>query len=199
MGKLHHFQGVEVRRDESSMHLTQTKYIQDLLKMFDFEHLKPCATPMFVGKYISKDEGKRMADPSLYRSAIGGLQNLPHTRPDISFPVNKLSQFLQNPSYLHWKAVKRVFRYLKSTIEQLLWIQRNDRISITGFADADWASCPDDGKSTTGYCIYLGDTLVAWSSKKQQEITWIESLLKEIGLCHISSLPYGVTTSVLVP
>lgn len=183
------------------MRLTQIKYIKELLQRFNFEHLKPCATPMTIGKCISKNEGEKLANPFLYRSAIGGLQYLGHTRPDISFAVNKLSQFLQTPSDTHWKAIKRIFRYLKGTIEQGLWIQRSDRMDITGFADADWASCPDDRRSTAGYCVYLGDTLVAWSSKKQQvvarssaeseyralaqasaEITWVESLLKEIKL-----------------
>lgn len=206
MGELHHFLGVEVKMNESRLHLTQTKYIRDLLKRFNLEHLKPCAIPMTVGKYISKDDGEKMLDFSLYRSAIGGLQYLSHTRPDISFAVNKLSQFLQAPSDIHWKAVKRIFRYLKGTIKQGIWIQRTDRIDVTGFADADWASCPDDRRSTAGYCVYLGDTLVSWSSKKQQfvarsstkseyralahvsaKITWIESLLKEINLQPASS------------
>ncbi|XP_022874172.1 uncharacterized protein LOC111392999 [Olea europaea var. sylvestris] len=122
------------------------------------------------GKNISRSKGEKMADPSLYRSAIGGLQYLAHTRPDITFDVNKMSQFLQTPSDVHWKAVKRIFRYLKGTIEHGLWIQRSYKMSIIGFADADWASCPDDRRSTVGYCVYLGDTLVAWSSKKQHVV-----------------------------
>lgn len=113
MGELYQFLGIEVRRDESGMHLTQIKYIKDLLKIFNLEHLKPCSTPMTVGKYISKNEGEKMADPSLYRNAIGRLQYLTHTRPDISFAMNKLSQFLQTPLDVHWKTVKFFFRYLR--------------------------------------------------------------------------------------
>ncbi|XP_022880712.1 uncharacterized protein LOC111397981 [Olea europaea var. sylvestris] len=173
--------GIELRRYESGMHLTQVKYIKDLLKRFNFEHLKPCATPMKVGKYISKNKGEKMVYSFLYRSAIGGLQYLGHTRPDISFAVNKLSVNF-------YKLFQRL-------------IGMSDIMDITGFADADWASCLDDRSSTVGYCVYLGDTLVAWSSKKQQvvgrssaeseyralaqafaEITWVESLLKEIKL-----------------
>ncbi|XP_022865509.1 uncharacterized protein LOC111385358, partial [Olea europaea var. sylvestris] len=158
-------------------------------------------------KCISKNEREPIEDPSLYRNAIGGLQYLAHTRPDITFVVNKMSQFLQTPSDLHWKAVKRIFEYLKGTTEQGIWIQRSDNIDITGFSDAGWASCPDDRRSTVGYCVYLEETLIAWSSKKQQvvarssteseyralaqataEITWIESSLKEIKL-HSTSPP----------
>ncbi|XP_022871554.1 uncharacterized protein LOC111390708 [Olea europaea var. sylvestris] len=167
IGELHQFLGIEVRRDEFGIHLSQVKYITDLLKRFNFEHLKSCTTPMTLGKYISKNEVEKMTDSSLYRSAVGGLQYLAHIRLDISFAMNKLSQFLQTPSDVHWKLVKRVFRYLKGTIDHGLWIQRSDRISITAFANADWALCPDDRRSTAEYCVYLGDTLVVWSSKKQ--------------------------------
>lgn len=124
-----------------------------------------------------------------------------HTRPDIAFSVNKLSQFLQSPTETHWNALKRVFRYLQSSRNHGLDIQKSESLSITAFADADWASCPDDRRSTAGYCVYLGDSLMSWCSKKQHvvaqssteaeyralahcasEITWILSLLKEVGI-----------------
>lgn len=113
IGELHQFLGIEVSRFETGVHPTQIKYTKDLLKRFNFENLKPCSIPMTVDKYISKNEGKKMVNPSLYRSAIRGLQHLAHTKPDITFDVNKMSQFLQAPSNVHWKAIKRIFIYLK--------------------------------------------------------------------------------------
>lgn len=83
------------------MHLTQIKYTKDLLKRFSFENLKPHAISMTAGKYISKNEGEKMVNPSLYRSAIGRLQDLEHTRPDIAFAMNKMSQCLHVPSDIH--------------------------------------------------------------------------------------------------
>ncbi|KAL5546517.1 hypothetical protein UlMin_006204 [Ulmus minor] len=147
-----------------------------------------------------------MKNPSLYRSAIGALQYLTHTRPDIAFVVNKLSQFLQEPTDTHWQSLKRVFRYLKGTIYHGLHIQHNEKLTLTGFSDADWASCPDDRRSVAGYWVYIGDTLISWSSKKQHvvarssteseyralaqvaaEIWWIHSLFSELGLSFAST------------
>lgn len=177
-----------------------------LLKKFGYESIKPSVTPMAAGKLISKTDGQAMKEPLLYRSAIGGLQYLTHTRPDIAFSVNRLSQFLQTPTDAHWKALKRVFRYLKGTLNHGLAICKNDNLNITSFADSDWASCPDDRRSTAGYCVYLGDNLVSWCSKKQQvvarssteaeyralahsasEITWIQSLLNELHLPQVTT------------
>ncbi|KAL5567292.1 hypothetical protein UlMin_030456 [Ulmus minor] len=110
LGDLHYFLGIEVYRDEIGMYLTQSKYIEDLLKKINLEHLKPCPTPMAVGKPISKLDGEPMSNPFVYRSAVGALQYLTNTRPDIAFAVNKLSQFMQKPSKVHWNAIKRVLR-----------------------------------------------------------------------------------------
>ncbi|CAA3030990.1 Hypothetical predicted protein [Olea europaea subsp. europaea] len=169
MGQLHHFLGIEMCWHESSIHLTQPRYIAELLKKFELQNVKPFPTPIITDKTISKIDGEAMQDPSIYRSAVG-LQYLSHTRPNITFTVNKLSQFLQSPTSTHWQALKRVLRYLKGTMNQGLWIQNNDNLTLNGYSDADWASCPDDRRSTTGYCIYLGDNLIAWSSKKQHVV-----------------------------
>ncbi|KAM6555018.1 hypothetical protein CsatB_015780 [Cannabis sativa] len=154
---------------------------------------------MTVGKALSIQDGTLMKNPTDYRSLIGALQYLTHTRPDISFSVNKLSQFLKAPTDVHWSAAKRILRYLKGTQDHGLHIKYSDRLTLTGYSDADWACCPDDRRSVAGYCVYFGDSLVSWSSKKQAvisrssteseyralaqvaaEITWIQSLLKEV-------------------
>jgi hypothetical protein len=69
---------------------------------------KPCPTPMTAGKSMSRHDGEPLDNPIMYRSVIGALQYLTHTRPDISFAVNNLSQFLQNPTAAHWNSVKRI-------------------------------------------------------------------------------------------
>lgn len=162
---------------------------------------------MSTGKSISLYDGKPMNNPSVYRSAIGALQYLTHTRPDIVFVVNKLSQFSTTPTDVHWLILKCVFRYLQGTVHFGLHIQCNETLNVTGFSDADWASCSDDRRSVGAYCVYLGDTLVSWSSKKQSvvarsstkaeyralanvaaKITWIQSLFKEIRVPCSSTL-----------
>ncbi|XP_062086862.1 uncharacterized mitochondrial protein AtMg00810-like [Humulus lupulus] len=152
-----------------------------------------------MGKNMSISDGLALDNPTVYRSLIGALQYLCYTQPDICFAVNKLSQFLKAPTTVHWGAAKRILRYLKGTVHNGLRIGCNERLMITGYSDADWACCVDDRRSVGGYCVYLGDTLISWSSKKQQvvsrssteseyralaqvvaKITWVESLLREI-------------------
>uniref|UniRef100_A0A803NSQ7 Uncharacterized protein n=1 Tax=Cannabis sativa TaxID=3483 RepID=A0A803NSQ7_CANSA len=199
LGPLHFFLGIEVYRDETGIYLTQTRYIEELLRRTNFTNLKICPTPATAGKPMSLSDGEPLNDPTAYRSIIGGLQYLSHTRPDISYAVNKLSQFLKAPTTTHWNGAKRVLRYLKGTMKHGLHIGCDSQLTLTGYSDADWACCPDDRRSVAGYCVYFGNTLVSWSSKKQNccvkidteseyralahvaaEISWVESLLKEL-------------------
>ncbi|XP_062100500.1 uncharacterized mitochondrial protein AtMg00810-like [Humulus lupulus] len=196
LGPLHYFLGVEVYRDHTGMYLNQTKYVEELLRKNSMLHLKPCPTPMTIGKMISISDGELLENPTIYRSLIGGLQYLTHTRPDLSFAVNKLSQFLKAPTTSHWNTAKRILRYVKGTPHHGLHIKHCDQLALTGYSDADWACCPDDRRSIAGYCIYLGDSLVSWSLKKQAivsrssieseyralaqvsaELSWIQALL----------------------
>lgn len=130
-----------------------------------------CVTPMVTHHAFSGSEGEPLNNPSLYRSVVDALQYLTYTRPDLSFTVNKLSQFLQAPTTTHWKALKRVFRYLQGTLQLGLHIMPNSLLHITGFSDADWATYLEDHKSTGGQCFFLGDSLISWSSRKQRVVS----------------------------
>ena len=105
MGDLHYYLGVEVHLTEQCIHLTQTKYILDLLEHVDLAHIKPCPTPTITGKQLSLYNGTPMENLTIYRTVLGSLQYLTHSRPDIAYIVNKLSQFLQNLTYVHWQAI----------------------------------------------------------------------------------------------
>lgn len=107
-----------------------------------------------------------MKNPTTYISAIGALQYLTNTRPDISFAVNRLSQHMQAPTTLHWQCVKRIFRYLKGTVDYCLHLKPSVDLDISGFSDADWATNTEDRKSVAGYCVFLGESLITWSSRK---------------------------------
>ena len=156
---------------------------------------------------LSAFEGDPLSDVTMYLSIVGALQYLSITRPDISFTVNKLSQFMHRPTDIHWQSVKRLLRYLKQTIHFGLRLYRSKFNTLQAFSNADWAGCRDDRRSTGGFCVFLGNNLISWGCKKQQtvarssteaeykalanasaEVKWLRALLFELGI-PISSSP----------
>lgn len=149
-------------------------------------------------------------DATLYRSIVGGLQYLILTRPHIAYAVYKLNQYLSAPTLQHWLACKKVLRYLQSTLTYGLHIQQDRNLEatgLTGYSDVDWACDTDDRKSIGAYCIYLGNNLISWSSKKQvivaksnteseyralsstsSELSWLQSLLSELNVVKLPTL-----------
>eukprot|EP00261_Vitis_vinifera_P039149 XP_019080392.1 PREDICTED: uncharacterized protein LOC109123852 [Vitis vinifera] len=120
---------------------------------------------------LRKEEGNLLVDPSLYRKLVGSLVYLTITRPDISFAVQQVSQFLQTPRHLHLAAVRRIIRYVQCTSTRGLFFPAGNSTRLAAYSDADWAGCADTHRSITGWCVFLGDALISWKSKKQDRVS----------------------------
>lgn len=205
---LDYFLGIEVKRvPNGSLLLTQSKYITDLLERAKMTEAKGISSPMIGGCKLSKEGADYFSDAKLHRSVVGALQYATITRPEISYAVNKVCQFMSRPLETHWTAVKRILRYLKGTTTRGLHLQpatSSFPLFVTGFSDADWASDPDDRRSTSGSCIFLGPNFISWRAKKQTvvarssteaeytaaEILWVQTLLHELQVILPPSIIY---------
>ena len=170
LGDLSYFLGIEVTRTSKGLHLMQKKYIIDLLTRTNMMDARPVSTPMAPTPKLSLTSGTPMDNPSEYRAVLGSLQYLAFTRPDLAFPVNRLSQFMQRPTDLHWQAVKRILRYLAGTSSHGILLRSDTPMKLHAYTDADWAGDADDYCSTNAYIVYLGGNPISWSSKKQKGV-----------------------------
>lgn len=165
---LHYFLGLEAHRTPQGLHLTQRRYILDLLTRCNMLDAKPVTTLMATSPKLSLNSGTPLSDPTTYRATVGSLQYLALTRPDISYAVNRLSQYMHIPTSEHWQAAKRLLRYLAGTSSHGIFFHRRNNNNLHTFSDADWAGDPDDYVSTQAYIVYLGKNPISWSSKKQK-------------------------------
>lgn len=147
LGALHYFLGIEVKQSSKGIFISQTKYILDLLKKANMAGVKPCATPLSTSKM---DHSSPLLDnPAEYRSLVGALQYLTWTRPNLSFAVNLVCQFMHSPRQSHFQVVRRIIRYLKGSIDIGLWFTKSVSVpSLKIFSDVDRVDCTLDRRST---------------------------------------------------
>ncbi|GJS88932.1 retrovirus-related pol polyprotein from transposon TNT 1-94 [Tanacetum coccineum] len=146
--------------------ICQSQYTMDILKKHEMEKCDTVSTPMATIKLDADLQGT-LVDQTKYRSMIGELMHLTASRPDIAFATFVCARYQARPTEKHRKEVKRIFRYLRQSINMGLWYLKDYGFELIAYADADNAGCNDDFKSTSGGIQFLGDELVSWSSKKQ--------------------------------
>ncbi|RVW84528.1 Retrovirus-related Pol polyprotein from transposon RE1 [Vitis vinifera] len=178
LGNLHNFLGVEVIQQSSTLHLNQCRYIQQFLKRNNMLNTKLANTPGALGKQLSTADGEFLSDASLYKSTVGALS--------------------------YWKGI---LQHLKGASSHGLLFQASPSLTLQGYINADWASYPDDCRSTGGYCLFLGPNLISWSSTKQKvvsrssveleyralasltaEIVWVQAILKVLCISQTTPL-----------
>ncbi|KAG8501432.1 hypothetical protein CXB51_003747 [Gossypium anomalum] len=208
LGRLNYFLGIDVTYIPNGLVLNQKKYILDLLKKASMDKSSSSPPPMVSTCRLSAHEGSLVDDESFFRSIVGALQYVVITRPDIAFSVNKVCQFMHRPLDTHFKAVKRILRYLQGTLDYGLHFHRTTKFVLEGYSDSSWGSDIDDRRSTSGYCIFLGGNPISWSSRKQQvvsrstaeaeyrslanataEMVWLQSLLSDSAAVAVAGNP----------
>ncbi|XP_020549566.1 uncharacterized protein LOC110011998 [Sesamum indicum] len=171
LGDARYFLGLEIARSASGLYIAQTKYILDIVNDTGLLQAKSASTPFPSSLKLAAGSDSLFSRPDSYRRFVGQLLYLGFSQPDISYPVQQLNQYLNQPCDSHWKAALHVVRYLKGYPSKGLYFPAANPFTLRAFCDVDWASCLDSRCSFTGYCIFLGDALVFWKTKKQSTVS----------------------------
>lgn len=201
LGQLSYFLGLEVSYLLDGIALSQRKFSTDLLRESGLQPFKKGVTPLPLQLKLHSNDSPLYSDPTQYRSLVGKLNFLTHIRPDLSFAVQVLSQYMQQPTELHFQALRHTLNYVYSTSGQGILLQGSNALHLHAYSDSDWEACLDTRRSITGYVILFGNSPISWTSKKQQtvstssseaeyramatvasEVTWLVHLLEEFGV-----------------
>ncbi|GJW31527.1 retrovirus-related pol polyprotein from transposon TNT 1-94 [Tanacetum coccineum] len=167
MGEMTFFLGLQVNQSPCGIFINQSNYVLEILKKYGMETCDPVGTPMEIKDKLDLDQNGSLVDATKYHSMIGALMYLTSSRPDIVHATCLCARYQAKPTEKHLKEVKRIFRYLRGTVNMGLWYTKDSGFELIGFSDADYAGCKDTFKSTSGGAQFLGEKLVSWSSKKQ--------------------------------
>ncbi|XP_017639887.1 secreted RxLR effector protein 161-like [Gossypium arboreum] len=161
---------MEVNQNEHGIFISQQAFAQKVLSKFSMSKCKPVSTRVALREKLSSISEHDHVDEKEYRSLVGCLLYLTATRLDILYAVSHLSRFMHCCNVAHFKAAKRVLRYVKGTLDYVVNFERAEELKLVGYSDSDWAGSVDDMKSTSGYFFTLGSRVFSWSSKKQQTV-----------------------------
>lgn len=170
-GLIDSFLGISAIHNDRGMFLNQTKYAEEILLRAGMHDCNPVSTPVDLKSKLAEDIGKPVDNPTQYRSLAGALQYLTFTRPDIAYAVQQICLFMHDPRDLHLQAPRRILRYIQGTKDKGLHLLKNQNMTMTAYSDADWAGCPSTRRSTSGFCVFLGDNLLSWSAKRQPTVS----------------------------
>ncbi|GJR72449.1 hypothetical protein Tco_0084814 [Tanacetum coccineum] len=165
------------------------------------ESSDPVDTPMVKKSKLDEDPQGKTVDLTHYRRMVDTLMYLTASRPDLTFVVCMCARYQARPTEKHLHAVKRIFKYLRGTVNRRLWYPKDSSIALTAYANADYAGCQNTRRSTSGSMQLVGDRLVSWSSKRQKsaaisstkaecialsgccaQVLWMRSQLTDYGL-----------------
>ncbi|KAG5556472.1 hypothetical protein RHGRI_006920 [Rhododendron griersonianum] len=208
LGDLKYFLGIEFSRSRKGIFMSQRKYALDILEDAGLLGARPEKFPIEQHLKLTLTDGVLLDNPTRYRRLVGRLIYLTVTRPDIVYSIQTLSQFMHQPKKPHLEAALRVLRFIKGTPGQGLLFSATNNLALKAYCDSDWAGCPTTRRSITGYCIFLGNSLVSWKAKKQSnvarssaeaeyramsatclELTWLRYILHDLKVIQENPAP----------
>lgn len=195
LGLLSFYLGLEVKQAGDAITLGQAAYARKLLEKAGMAGCNPCHTPMEVRLRLSAKSSAPDVDATMYRSLVGSLRYLVHTRPDLTFAMGYVSRFMEKPKQDHYAAVKQILRYIAGTINYGIRYPKlgcsNDKLTgytLTGYSDSDLGGDVDERRSTGGVIFFLGDMPVSWQSQKQKTVALssceAEYMAGAVGACQ---------------
>jgi len=187
LGPLSFFLGIFVSRDANGMFLSQKQYATKIIERAGMANCSSCPTPVDTKPKLSASKDSPYEDPTKYRSLDGALQYLTFTRLDISYAIQQICLHMHDPRNKHMSALKRILRYLQGTLSYVLHLYKSSFNKLISYTDADWGGCPDTRRSTSGYCVFLGDNLISWSSKRQPTLSCSSAKAEYRGLANVVS------------
>ncbi|XP_042950416.1 uncharacterized mitochondrial protein AtMg00810-like [Carya illinoinensis] len=169
LGSLKYFLDLEVARNSNGIQVCQCKYALDILHDSCLLGCKPSSTPMDSNLKLSNNEGTLLQDPTLYRRLIDKLIYLTITQPDLTYSTHLLSQYMATPYIPHLQAAYKVLKYVEKSLGHGLFFPSSSSCQVTAYCHSDWASCPDTRRSTTGCCVFLGQSLFPGNLRSKQQ------------------------------
>ena len=188
LGPLNYFLGLEVSSSSDGYYLTQAKYTSNLISLANITNSKIVDTPIEYNRCLNSHDGKSLSDATLYRQLVGSLIYLTITRPDISYAVHVVSQFMAAPRYPHYVVVLRILRYLKGIIFNGPHFSSHSSLTLQAYSDADWDGDPTDYRSTTRYCFFFFVILLYLGKSRNKQSLLVPALKQNIEHCQLLQL-----------
>ncbi|XP_026459500.1 uncharacterized protein LOC113360178 [Papaver somniferum] len=217
LGTLRYFLGIEVDKYPAGYFVSQVKYASDIISRVGLTDSKVVDAPLEMNVKFSPTDGNDLSNPTLYLQLVGSLNYLTITRPDISYVVHVVSQFMAAPRTSHFAAVLRILRYVKGTLYQALHFSSTSDLRLRAYTDSDWARDITDRQLKTCYFLFLGNSLISWRSIKQtvvshssveaeyramahttSEIVWLKWILSDMGILMTDSTPLYCDNKVAI-
>ncbi len=198
--KLRYFLDIEVIQSLKGIWLLQRQYALNKLSKYGMTSYKPISIALEQNVKLSANEGNLVEDTTMYRHIVASLIYMTITRPDLSYVVGVVNQFMQTPQKPHLDVVKHILRYIKHILQCRIFYEAKSWLQVHGYMDADWVGNVSNKRSTNGFMFYFGSGAISWSNKKQPtfalssieveyksatfvacEIVWLQKLLSDLG------------------